>query len=153
MGFPVLWIRCIFRDMKTLEIQDQTSWQLWQLFLEAKPELLKLAERHDLSLLQMFAVCFLKPGEEVPVNSLSEVLHCDASNVTGVVDKLVSVSAVRRQESAQDRRIKKVQLTEGGLTLRDQLLSAMAELPMPHFEVLSPDERVTLQRLLAKLSG
>ena len=64
--------------MKTLEIENQTSWQLWQLFLEAKPELLKLAERHDLNLLQMFAVCFLKPGEDAPMNSLYDVLHCDA---------------------------------------------------------------------------
>ena len=70
-----------------------------------------------------------------------------------MVDKLVSVNAVQRQESPKDRRIKMIQLTDSGLGLRDELLEAIAALPMPHFEKLSTDERQTLVRLLGKLAG
>ena len=149
-GVPFLRNWIYLDRMNTPDGRD-IPWLLWQLFFEAKPQLIKLAERHDLTLLQMFAVCFLQPGEEAPTNSLSDVLHCDASNVTGIVDKLVAVDAVQRQESVKDRRIKMIQLTGTGQGLRDELLKDMADLGTPSLEVLSAEERSTLGRLLAKL--
>ncbi len=137
--------------MEGWDDSNNIPWQLWQLFFSAKPELYRLAETRDLTVLQMFAVCLLEPGREHPMNSLSGLLHCDASNVTGIVDKLVSLSLVTRQESEKDRRIKIIQLTQAGLLLRNEFLDKMRGLPEPRLGALSAEERATLSRLLTKL--
>ena len=49
---------------------------------------------------------------------LAETLSCDASNVTGLVDRLESRGLVRRAPSAEDRRVKVLQLTPTGARLR-----------------------------------
>ena len=108
--------------MDSVEIRKNIPWLIWQLFFSAKPELYGLSDSRDLTILQMFALCLLEPDQEVPMNSLSGMLHCDASNVTGIVDKLVSISMVNRQESTKDRRIKIIKLTPGGLALRSEFL-------------------------------
>ena len=41
----------------------------------------------------------------MPMGRLAETLACDASNVTGLVDRLESRGLVRRQPSAADRRV------------------------------------------------
>src|ERR1041385_8026464 len=137
--------------MDGLEARDNLPWLLWQLFFSAKPELYGLAETRDLTILQMFGLCLLEPDSEIPMSSLWGMLHCDASNVTGIVDKLVSIDAVTRQESSKDRRIKIIQLTPRGLELRGEFLDKMRGLVVPDVNVLSPDERTTLVRLLNKL--
>ena len=133
------------------DARGNIPWLVWQVFSSAKPELYALAERHDLTILQMFAVCVLGPGCELPMSSLSGLLHCDASNVTGIVDKLESVSLVTRQESAKDRRIKIIQSTPAGLRLAQELLKDMRAISVPDVGALSPEERETLGRLLLKL--
>jgi DNA-binding MarR family transcriptional regulator len=131
--------------------RDNIPWLVWQVFSSSKPELYALAELHDLSILQMFAVCVLESGCELPMSSLSGLLHCDASNVTGIVDKLESLSLVTRQESAKDRRIKIIQITPAGLNLARELLEKMRAVSVPNVAGLSPEERETLGRLLMKL--
>ncbi len=137
--------------MAGLQTRTNIPWLLWQLFFSAKPELYGLAESHGLTILQMFAVCLLEQESEVPMNSLSGMLHCDASNDTGIVDKLVSVSLVNRQESTKDRRIKTITLTHPGLALRDELLEKMRTMRVPDLSRLSAQEQETLSRLLTKL--
>jgi len=143
--------RCILIDMNDGEIRKNIPWLIWQLFFSAKPELYGMSEAHDLTILQMFAVCLLEPDHEVPMNSLSGMLHCDASNVTGIVDKLVSLSLVNRQESTKDRRIKIIKLTVDGLILREELLKRMSSMSIPDLSVLSKQEQETLSGLLLKL--
>ena len=52
------------------------------------------------------------------MSRLADTLSCDASNVTGLVDRLESRGLVRRQPSAEDRRVKVLQLTPAGSRLR-----------------------------------
>ena len=144
-------IGCILNGMDELEIQKNIPWLLWRHFLMAKPELITLAEANDLTLMQMFALCLLEPDSEVPMNSLSGMLHCDASNVTGIVDRLVTPSFVQRQESTRDRRIKIIKLMPDGLALREKLLAEINHPRTPDLGRLSPQEAETLSFLLNKL--
>ena len=52
------------------------------------------------------------------MRALAEAWHCDASNVTWLVDQLESRHLVERQVSTTDRRVKTVVLTDAGLALR-----------------------------------
>ncbi len=60
------------------------------------------------------------------MGGLAQTLHCDASNVTGIVDRLTALALISRQEHPQDRRVKTLQLTVKGSRVID---SIQAELP------------------------
>ena len=77
------------------------------------------------------------------MSRLADTLSCDASNVTGLVDRLESRGLVRRQSSLQDRRVKVLQLTPAGARLRAQLLRQMTtgSLPLVATVVSTSSER------------
>jgi DNA-binding MarR family transcriptional regulator len=83
------------------------------------------------------------------MGQLAETLACDASNVTGLVDRLESRGLVRRRPSAGDRRVKVLVLTPTGSRLRALLLDRMTA--PPALERLSLREQRALVRILRRL--
>ena len=77
-----------------------------------------LAAELELSPAQCHVLHLIEPGRPVPMGQLAETLACDASNVTGLVDRLESRGLVRRRPSAADRRVKVLDLTPKGSRLR-----------------------------------
>src|SRR5205823_3780422 len=71
-----------------------------------------------LSPMQAHTLRFLE--HPVPMNELAETLWCDASNVTGIVDRLEARGLVERRPSPDDRRVKLLCLTDEGEALRDR---------------------------------
>ena len=65
------------------------------------------------------------------MSRLAGTLSCDASNVTGLIDRLESRGLVERRASATDRRVKALQLTSAGKKVRAALLGQMAERSLP----------------------
>jgi DNA-binding MarR family transcriptional regulator len=84
------------------------------------------------------------------MSRLADTLSCDASNVTGLVDRLESRGLVRRQPSVEDRRVKVLQLTPAGSRVRTQLIRQMAGQSLP-LAKLSPAQLRTLVRILEAL--
>jgi DNA-binding MarR family transcriptional regulator len=81
---------------------------------------------------------------------LAQTLACDASNVTGLVDRLESRGLVRRRASSADRRVKVLVLTPTGVRLRALLLDRMTA-PPASLERLSLREQRALVRMLTRL--
>ena len=98
------------------------------------------------------ARALLALGGAVPMRSLAEHLRCDASNVTGIADRLEARGLVGRQSREGDRRVKLLALTDEGRAVRASLETAMLE-ASPVMVALDSDERETLRALLAKASG
>ena len=86
----------------------------------------------------------------MPMGRLAETLSCDASNVTGLVDRLESRGLVRRRPSATDRRVKVLVLTPTGSRLRALLLERLTA-PPAALERLSLREQRELMRILTRL--
>ena len=86
----------------------------------------------------------------MPMNRLAETLSCDASNVTGLVDRLESRGLVQRCPSTGDRRVKVLALTPAGSRLRARLLKTMTARQLP-LSRLSAEEQRTLVRILERL--
>jgi DNA-binding MarR family transcriptional regulator len=63
------------------------------------------------------------------MSEIAAVLHCDNSNVTGIVDGLEERGLVRRTASERDRRVKLIALTAEGRRVRARLLRAMEKSP------------------------
>ena len=83
----------------------------------------------DLTPAQGQALKVLDPGRPVPMSTLAEALLCDASNVTGIVDKLESRGLIARQGTDHDRRVKQLAVTERGRKIRDKLVAAVMTPP------------------------
>lgn len=98
---------------------------------------------------QARAVLFLERPR--PMRELAEHLACDASNVTGVADRLAAQGLVERV-AGDDRRVRLLQLTERGAQLRARLAEVVSNAPSPA-DKLSRAERAQLIRLLDKMLG
>src|SRR6186997_1841883 len=106
------------------------AWQLLiQLFFAERANLPPLAAALELSPAQCHVLHLIEPGRPMPMGQLAETLACDASNVTGLVDRLESRGLVRRRPSAADRRVKVLDLTPKGSRLRAVLVDRMTAPP------------------------
>ena len=100
-----------------------------QFFFAQRANLPPLAAELELSPAQCHVLHLIEPGRPIPMGQLAETLACDASNVTGLVDRLESRGLVRRRPSAEDRRVKVLDLTPTGSRLRTLLLDRMTAPP------------------------
>ena len=103
----------------------------------------------ELGLTPLQARTILMLEEPVPMRDLADRLACDASNVTGLADRLEGLSAIERVPGA-DRRQKLLSLTPEGRRLRAELEARTAEGSVLA-ERLDDRERAALARLLRKL--
>jgi DNA-binding MarR family transcriptional regulator len=78
---------------------------------------------------------------------LACALGCDASNVTGIVDRLEKRGLIERRASERDRRVKVLVVTAEGARVRRRLLLRLGE-PPQSIAALSPADRRRLARLL-----
>src|SRR5471032_2123775 len=126
------------------------AWQLlMQLFFAQRANLPPLAADLQLSPAQCHVLHLIEPERPLPMGRLAETLACDASNVTGLVDRLESRGLVRRRPSAGDRRVKVLVLTPTGSRLRAVLVDRMTA-PPAALERLSPREQEALVGLLTR---
>jgi DNA-binding MarR family transcriptional regulator len=124
------------------------AWQLLtRFFFAQRAHLPASGAEFDLSPVQCHVLHLIEPGRPLPMSRLADTLSCDASNVTGLVDRLEARGLVQRRPSARDRRVRVLQLTPAGLRLRMRLLRRMAARSLP-LSRLSLDQQRTLVKLL-----
>ena len=105
--------------MKRASPPESGAWQLLvRFFFTQRASLPPLAADLQLSPAQCHVLHLIEPDRPIPMGQLAETLACDASNVTGLVDRLESRGLVRRRPSDEDRRVKVLVLTPTGCRLR-----------------------------------
>ncbi|MGW2706039.1 MarR family winged helix-turn-helix transcriptional regulator [Streptomyces sp. NPDC001340] len=80
---------------------------------------------------------------------LATTLTCDASNMTGIIDRLEKRGLVRREPSPSDRRVKNVLLTAEGEQVIDVIRGKMNN-TLAGLNRLSQQEQDTLYALLER---
>ena len=83
----------------------------------------------ELTPTQGLTLRLLDPDKPMAMNVLADTLACDASNVTGVVDKLEARGLIARQAAEGDRRLKILVVTDKGREVRDRLFDEAAKPP------------------------
>jgi DNA-binding MarR family transcriptional regulator len=127
------------------------AWDLLiQLLLSQRGQLPVLAAALELSPAQCHVLYVIEPGKPVPMKQLAASLSCDASNVTGLVDRLESRGLIRRQPGREDRRVKELDLTPTGARLRAELVARMSTPPAAIGRLSARDQR-ELERILSRL--
>jgi DNA-binding MarR family transcriptional regulator len=102
---------------------------------EALPTALAFLAQMKKTAFEQFAAHGLSPAQAHTLRTL-ETLHsqreladflgCDASNVTGIVDRLEALGLAERRVDPEDRRVRQVVLTDAGRVLRDDLYDGIS---------------------------
>jgi MarR family transcriptional regulator, organic hydroperoxide resistance regulator len=91
------------------------------------PRFLEVARKLGLTPATLGALTRLE--EPRTMGEMAELLRCDPSNVTGIVDALEARGLAERRPSKVDRRVKVVDLTAKGQRLRGRLMAKLSEPP------------------------
>lgn len=129
--------------------------EAWTLMLELffvswRPRMLELWREFDLMPPQQMVLGLL--DDPRPMGELARQMHCDSSNITGIVDRLTERGLVERRSAEGDRRVKLVALTRHGSEIRDELARRRAE-PPPEIAELPEADLRALRRIFARALG
>jgi len=130
------------------------AWSLFVgiLFDERPPRVPAIAAQFDVSPMGLKMLQALEPGVELPMSAVAERLFCDASNVTGMVDRLEARGLLERRDDPRDRRVKLIALTDEGALLREQVLQRLYEPPEAIARLSQSDQRA-LRDLMRRAVG
>jgi DNA-binding MarR family transcriptional regulator len=124
------------------------SWALiYELWMGNRSRFREAAHEVDLGPRQAHLLRLL--DEPMPMQRLARYLHCDPSNVTGLVDRLEERDLVERRADPADRRVKMLALTAAGARVRDELHERLLAAPL-EIESLSRADQRALRDLLRK---
>src|SRR5215471_6290764 len=134
--------------MKSSNSQPFDAWELLlKFFFSQRANLPPVAAEFQLSPAQCHLLHLMQPGQSVPMGRLANILACDASNVTGLVDRLESRGIVWRRHSEEDRRVKALELTAVGIRLRGIVLERMTKPPKTLGRLSAEDQRALVKIL------
>jgi MarR family transcriptional regulator, organic hydroperoxide resistance regulator len=122
---------------------------LFRLFVSQRGRVPQVASEFELSPMQAHVLRLLEPDEPLPMRTLARKLCCDASNVTGIVDRLEERGLVRRAAAPSDRRVKMLVVTDRGLGIRTAILARLSEAPEPIASLSAADQRA-LREILGR---
>jgi DNA-binding MarR family transcriptional regulator len=128
------------------------EYEAWGLLasLVYPPRFLEIAR--DLELTPATLGALARLGEPRTMGQIAELLGCDPSNVTGIVDALEERKLVERRPSEADRRVKVIELTVLGEGLHAEALGRLSE-PPDWLRGLSAADKRTLRDLLKRAHG
>ncbi|MEV7969163.1 MarR family transcriptional regulator [Sphaerisporangium sp. NPDC088356] len=122
---------------------------LFAIRTQVHAELKELARDAGLTDTQADALWRLSRGQEMTARRLAELLQCDASTATSMIDRLEKRGLVRRVPHPIDRRAKVIQLTPEGCALRDRVIQHTTE--HSPFALLDHESRLRLHALLREV--
>jgi MarR family transcriptional regulator, organic hydroperoxide resistance regulator len=122
---------------------------LFQLSLANRARLVAALDDLGLTFPQAHALRLLDPKRPLPMSEIADRLVCDASNVTGIADRLETRNLLERRTGRGDRRVKMLALTPEGAELRERVIEAMTE-PPPEIASLAPTDQKALRTILRR---
>ena len=130
------------------------AWKMvFQVITSERPlRMPSVASEFGLSPMGVNVFRILEPGSELPMSALAESVGCDASNVTGIVDRLEARGLIERRDSPGDRRVKLITLTDEGAQLREQVMDRLYEPPAAIARLSRADQRALCEILARALA-
>jgi DNA-binding MarR family transcriptional regulator len=126
---------------------------LFRLFVSQRGRVPRVAAEFELSPMQAHVLRLLEPGTPLPMRTLARKLCCDASNVTGIIDRLEERGLVRRDAAPGDRRIKMLVVTDDGASVRRRIVKRLSEAPEPINSLSAADQRALREILARAMTG
>jgi len=149
------WV--IIAPEMTAEAKVDPATEAWGIALEIvlgerPPRVPAVAAAFDVSPMGLKLLYKLEPAAASSMRALADTLFCDASNVTGIVDRLEARGLIERREDPGDRRVKLIALTAEGEDVHAEIRRRLHEPPAP-IAALSEADRVALRDILRRAVG
>jgi len=147
-----IYKKTIIVAMNTGKDNQTISWQLMELMFQSKHRINHLAEKYELTTMQSAALRMLSQDDPKAMRALSDYFMCDASTITGLVDRLEARKLITRSNHPTDRRVKLLALTNTGVAIKESILHETLRIEDERLaNILTDDERNVFRELLTKL--
>jgi DNA-binding MarR family transcriptional regulator len=136
----------------TTRTRDETGVLLAELWAAARVEIARGLAELELTPIQAHVLRLLDPDRPLAMSEIADALVCDASNVTGLVDRLEARRLVERRGSASDRRVKELVVTDAGRRVRREAIRILTRPPAAIRALPEPD-RTAFEEILRRALG
>jgi DNA-binding MarR family transcriptional regulator len=126
---------------------------LLEFVTNVKQYVISIGSEFGLTSIQVMTLLLLDEAMPRPMKNFCTLFHCDASNVTGIIDGLERKGLVSRQSDPHDRRIKVIQVEPEGIKMRETILDRLAQYDDYIFGALTAAETEQLVRIVEKLAA
>jgi len=130
------------RTAATASVAREAQQLFFEIGMAQRARVARALVELGLTFAQAHALRLLDPERPLAMSALAQRLVCDASNVTGIADRLEARGLVERQSEGKDRRVKVLALTASGIELRDRVYDLMTEPPAAIAALSDKDQRV-----------
>lgn len=113
--------------MKQSKITPSFYLALLEFLMNAKQQVVAIGTEFDLSSIQVITLLLVDEHQPRPMKNFCTLYHCDASNITGIVDGLEQKGLVSRQNDPSDRRIKTIHLEAAGKRLQQTIIHQLTD--------------------------
>jgi DNA-binding MarR family transcriptional regulator len=105
-----------------------------------------------LSFLQIQTLAYLKIHNNAQMGEIAENFHIELPSATSLLNKLVGLQLVKRQQDEKDRRLVRIVLTDDGNNILKQARKEKEEHVSQMLSYLTQEEQQELLRLMEKLN-
>jgi len=148
---------CLLERSKRYPELDPSAMEAFLHLLRTSSEVFEafrtMLSKHELSQGRFTVLVLLNRDPKTPINlaDLAERSRVTRATMTGLIDTLERDGLVKREHSADDRRMLLVRLTSSGRTYLDQILPDYFRRVTLVMSQLTPDERKMLVSLIGKV--
>jgi len=111
------------------------------------------ADRFDLTIPEWRCIAVLGGAPGLSAGDVAQRTAMDKVQVSRAIARLVENKRVQRVVDASDGRVARLSLTAKGRAIYDEVAPLALELEAKFLEALSPAERASLDRIMAKLNA
>ncbi len=139
------------RKYDALKLENQLCFPLYAASKEIIRRYKPFLDELDLTYTQYIAMMVFWDKKQLNVKELGKYLKLDSGTLTPVLKKLEAKGYITRSRSAEDERNLVISVTDKGEALKEKAVEVPVK--MGACVSLTPDEAMTLYRILYKLMG
>ena len=139
------------QDATAIDLQDLPGHYIRRLQQIAVAIFLQETEATGVTPVQYAALQAIASAPGVDQRTLARAIGFDTSTIAGVIDRLEARGLMLRSPSPEDRRVRRLALTDAGQDLLNEVVPAMQRAQLRMLEPLAPKERAEFMRMLKVL--
>ena len=138
--------------MKT-SISNNFYLSLLEFLMTAKQHIIAIGDEFGLTSIQAVTLLLIDEQQPRPMKNFCVLYHCDASNITGIVDGLEKKGLVSRQNDPSDRRIKIICLEAAGKKMQQTIIERLDDINGFLFDPLNDIEKQQFAHIVEKIAA
>ncbi len=135
----------------TIELDDLPGHQIRRLHQIAVAIFLQETEAHGVTPVQFAALQAVGDSPGIDQRTLARTIGFDTSTIGGVIDRLETRGLLIRSTTPEDRRVRRLSLTDAGRTLLPDILPSMQRAQQRMLEPLPAPARLEFMKMLRTL--